>query len=71
MRVSDVVFFFLIPLFYCYCAILSKLLPETGVWWIDVVARDRYYVLLIPLMLPVLVFFVFCNWMGLKYFRAN
>ena len=71
MRASDFVWFVLVPGLYWHCAVFSKLLPLSGVWWLDAVARDRFYVLLLPLCLPVAVFFVFCNWLGLKYFRAN
>jgi hypothetical protein len=71
MRLSDAVWFFVLPCFYWYCAVASKLLPATGIRVLDAIAADRYYVLLVPLCLPVAVSFVFCNWLGLKYFRAN
>jgi hypothetical protein len=67
----DVLFFVVIPCVYVHCAILSKLLPASGVWWLDAIAEDRYFVLLVPVMVPVLVAFVFVNWLGLKYFRTN
>ena len=68
---SDVLFFVLIPLGYVYCALISKMLPLTGFAVLDGIARDRYFVLLIPLTLPVFVFVVFINWHALKYFRGE
>jgi len=38
---------------------------------LDTIKHDWYYCVLIPLTLPVMVFFVFWNWMGMKYFRHN
>ncbi|TPX72354.1 hypothetical protein SpCBS45565_g00438 [Spizellomyces sp. 'palustris'] len=35
------------------------------------VAPDTYYTFLIPLLGPVTVFFIFFNWLGLKFFRHN
>ena len=40
-------------------------------WLLDWIREDRYFVLLVPLLLPVAVAFVFFNWLGLKYLRAN
>ncbi|KAL5040470.1 hypothetical protein RTP6_007473 [Batrachochytrium dendrobatidis] len=32
---------------------------------------DTYYCYLIPILGPVFVFFIFFNWLGMKYFRQN
>jgi len=32
---------------------------------------DTYYCVLVPLTLPVAVFFILLNWMGMKFFRHN
>ncbi|KAI8593231.1 hypothetical protein BDZ88DRAFT_190465 [Geranomyces variabilis] len=32
---------------------------------------STYYILLLPLLSPVAIFFIFFNWFGLKFFRHN
>jgi hypothetical protein len=54
-----------------YAAVFSKLMPETGVAVLDGIRNDRYYCLLIPLLIPVTVIVVYMNWLGLKIFRHN
>jgi len=36
--------------------------------WIQ---KDFHYCFLVPLTFPVIFFFVFLNWLGMKYFRHN
>lgn len=57
--------------FSMYALVISKILPDTGVFWLDNIKYDYYYCLLIPLTLPASVVFVFINWLGLKIFRHN
>ncbi|KAJ3366030.1 hypothetical protein GGF32_007530 [Allomyces javanicus] len=56
---------------FLYAAIISKVLPATGVWWLDAIRNDWYYCFLIPLMAPVSIFFLIWNWYGKKLFRHN
>lgn len=57
--------------FNLYTLVISKLLPRTGIDWMDWVGQDHYYCYLLPLLGPVFVFFIFFNWLGMKYFRQN
>lgn len=41
------------------------------IWIVQQVAEDWYYVLLIPLLAPVMVVFAYSNWLGMKFFRHN
>jgi phosphatidylinositol glycan anchor class Y biosynthesis protein len=54
--------------------VLLKLLPsfeqQTHPWF-HALQSDEYYVLLMPLMLPVAIVFVYANWMGMKLYRHN
>ncbi|KNE57947.1 hypothetical protein AMAG_18358 [Allomyces macrogynus ATCC 38327] len=56
---------------FLYAAIISKLMPATGIWWLDAIRDDLYYCFLIPLMAPVSIFFLIWNWYGKKLFRHN
>ncbi|KAI9209406.1 phosphatidylinositol N-acetylglucosaminyltransferase subunit Y [Polychytrium aggregatum] len=54
-----------------YSICISKWLPYTGIWVLDWVKDDTYYCLLLPILGPVMVYFVFFNWLGMKFFRTN
>lgn len=55
-----------------YATIISKLfIPDTGNAFLDWVKHDKYYCYLLPAMIPVTFFFVYLNWMSLKFFRHN
>lgn len=41
------------------------------IWVVQQVAEDWYYVLLIPLLAPVVVVFAYSNWLGMKFFRHS
>ncbi|KAI8926168.1 phosphatidylinositol N-acetylglucosaminyltransferase subunit Y-domain-containing protein [Entophlyctis helioformis] len=59
--------------FNAFTIVGSKLLiPEqSGSEILDWIRNDRYYCYLVPILGPVFVFFVFFNWLGMKYFRQN
>lgn len=60
--------------FGLYAILLSKLLPSSGSRdspVLEAIASDRYYCLLVVVLVPVSVFFAFLNWVGLKQFRHN
>lgn len=54
-----------------YATVFSKFMPMTGNKILDYISRDTYYCVLVPLTLPVAVWWAFWNWMGLKTFRTN
>ncbi|ORZ27556.1 phosphatidylinositol N-acetylglucosaminyltransferase subunit Y-domain-containing protein [Catenaria anguillulae PL171] len=56
---------------FAYAAIMSKMLPATGIWWMDAIREDRYYCFMVPLVLPLTIYHVIWNWFGLKLFRHN
>jgi len=54
--------------------VLLKLLPsfdQQSHPWFRALQVDEYYVMLVPLMLPVAIVFVYANWMGMKLYRHN
>jgi hypothetical protein len=54
--------------------VLLKLLPSFDQHshpWLRALQADEYYVMLVPLMLPVAIVFVYANWMGMKLYRHN
>ena len=55
--------------FFIYAAIVVKALPRTGNAFLDLVAEDSYYCLLIPLTPFVAVVAAYLNWVSLKFFR--
>ncbi|XP_043724034.1 uncharacterized protein LOC122671020 [Telopea speciosissima] len=54
---------------FFYAAILSKLLPPSGNQIMSAIQNDRYYCLLVPLTLPVLVVAVYFHWLSMKLFK--
>ncbi|KAI9224649.1 phosphatidylinositol N-acetylglucosaminyltransferase subunit Y-domain-containing protein [Blastocladiella britannica] len=56
---------------WVYAAIVSKLLPPTGYWMLDAIQADHYFCYMVPLTLPVTVYFVIWNWFGLKLYKHN
>ncbi|ONK63385.1 uncharacterized protein A4U43_C07F14580 [Asparagus officinalis] len=54
---------------FLYAAILSKLLPPPENPFLSAIQNDRYYCLLLPLTLPVLVVAVYLHWLSMKLFR--
>ncbi|CAG8573221.1 51_t:CDS:2 [Diversispora eburnea] len=38
---------------------------------LDWIKKDGYYCLLIPITLPVAVYSIFWNWLGMKFFKHN
>ncbi|PVU89862.1 hypothetical protein BB561_005144 [Smittium simulii] len=56
---------------FVYALVISKLLPSTGYFFLDKIKKDDYYVLLVPMSSLFTIFFVFANWVGMKYFRHN
>jgi len=56
------------------CAIsvgVLKLLPLSDAWLLRALQEDDYYCLLVPLLLPVAILFVYINWIGYKLYRHN
>lgn len=54
---------------FFYAAVLSKLLPASRNQFISAIQNDRYYCLLVPLTLPVLVVAVYLHWLSMKLFK--
>ncbi|CAJ0826873.1 2420_t:CDS:2 [Entrophospora sp. SA101] len=54
---------FVIFVFSMYAIVFSKLIPETGNKTLDLIKKDEYYCLLIPLTLPVTIYAIFWNWL--------
>eukprot|EP00696_Hemimastix_kukwesjijk_P011617 gnl/Hemi2/24569_TR8265_c0_g1_i1.p2 gnl/Hemi2/24569_TR8265_c0_g1~~gnl/Hemi2/24569_TR8265_c0_g1_i1.p2 ORF type:complete len:102 (-),score=14.59 gnl/Hemi2/24569_TR8265_c0_g1_i1:345-650(-) len=54
-----------------YALVVSKIIPLTGHPLFDWIARDWYYCLLVPLLIPVAMFVGYLNWMAMKFFRHN
>ncbi|KAL2920145.1 hypothetical protein HK105_200211 [Polyrhizophydium stewartii] len=44
---------------------------NSGSRLLEWIRNDKYYCYLIPVFGPVFVFFIFFNWLGMKYFRQN
>jgi len=66
-----IVFSALCLLMSTYAIAISKIIPKTGVWFLDLVADDVYYCLLVPLIIIPSVLVVYLNWLGMKFYRHN
>ncbi|KAK3272880.1 hypothetical protein CYMTET_18846 [Cymbomonas tetramitiformis] len=51
------------------CPKISKWIGLTGNRVLDDVRNDWYYCLLLPMSIPVCIFFVYLNWVSLKFFK--
>ena len=52
--------------------VLTKLLWRVeGNYVLQFVQEDHYYCLLIVMMIPTTVLFVYANWVSMKFFRHN
>ncbi|KAH7423996.1 hypothetical protein KP509_12G084600 [Ceratopteris richardii] len=54
---------------FLYAAILSKLLPPSGLPILASIENDWYYCLLIPLTSPVVIIVVYLHWLSMKLFK--
>ncbi|XXG44387.1 hypothetical protein AAC387_Pa01g4208 [Persea americana] len=63
------IFGFISFLMFFYAAVLSKMLPASGNQYISAIQNDRYYCLLVPLTLPVVVVAVYLHWLSMKLFK--
>ncbi|CAG8479506.1 5993_t:CDS:2 [Acaulospora morrowiae] len=54
-----------------YAIVVSKFVPKTGNKTLDWIKEDQYYCLLVPITLPVTIYAVFWNWLGMKFFKHN
>ncbi|PIA59905.1 hypothetical protein AQUCO_00400642v1 [Aquilegia coerulea] len=54
---------------FLYTAIISNLLPPSQNSVIAAIQNDRYYCMLVPITLPVLVVAVYFHWLSMKLFK--
>ncbi|EIW60493.1 uncharacterized protein TRAVEDRAFT_45738 [Trametes versicolor FP-101664 SS1] len=54
-----------------YAVFFSAFFPETGVWPLDVLARDTHYKYLAIMLIPAGTGFVIANWVGWQYYRNS
>lgn len=52
-----------------YAILISKLLPYTGISWLDAIKDDWHFCLIIPANVGASVFFIYWNWFALTVFR--
>uniref|UniRef100_A0A0E0N7F6 Uncharacterized protein n=1 Tax=Oryza rufipogon TaxID=4529 RepID=A0A0E0N7F6_ORYRU len=51
---------------FFYAAVLTKMLPPYENRFLSAIQNDRYYCLLIPLTLPVIIVAVYLHWLSMK-----
>ncbi|KAM3335560.1 hypothetical protein ACQJBY_029829 [Aegilops geniculata] len=54
---------------FFYAAVVSKMLPPYENWLLSAIQNDRYYCLLVPLTLPVIIVAVYLHWLSMKMFK--
>ncbi|KAI0071314.1 hypothetical protein K474DRAFT_639738 [Panus rudis PR-1116 ss-1] len=54
-----------------YATLLSAFWNNTGIWILDVLARDTHYKYLALLLIPTGAYFVIANWVGWQYYRNS
>lgn len=58
-------------LIFIYAAIISKLLPETGIGILDAIKNDEYFCYLIPLSIIPTYAVIYLNWVAITHFTHN
>lgn len=56
---------------FFYAAIFSKLLPDTGIYVLDVIKYDYYFCYLIPLSIIPTYAVIYLNWLSMNHFVQN
>ncbi|KAI5018171.1 uncharacterized protein LOC123440208 [Hordeum vulgare subsp. vulgare] len=54
---------------FLYVAVGSKALAPSDNWFLLAVQNDRYYCLLVPLTVPVIIVAVYLHWLSMKMFK--
>ncbi len=52
-----------------YSLLLSKLFPQFHNPVLQLIREDWYYCMLLPSLVPTTIFFVYINWVSMKFFR--
>ncbi|KAG8053983.1 hypothetical protein GUJ93_ZPchr0001g29741 [Zizania palustris] len=69
MGVAFIAFGIVLFVGFFYAAIVSKLLPPYENRFLSAIQNDRYYCLLVPLTLPVIIVAVYLHWLSMKMFK--
>jgi hypothetical protein len=56
---------------FFYVTLLSWWQPTLSNRFIDAIRDNNYYLLLLPVLIPTLVFFTWMNWLGMQFFKRN
>lgn len=54
-----------------YAMCISKLMPFSGIWWLDAIKDDWYFCVFVPIGIGTSALFVYSNWLALKIFRNS
>ena len=58
-------------LVFLYAIVVSKFMPNTGVYLLDYIKHDQYFCFLLPLSVLPTYLYIYVNWLSLTYFRHN
>ena len=53
-----------------YAILISKWMPDTGIWMLDAIKQDTYYCLLVPYTWLIAIVFLSVNWFSMKVFKT-
>ena len=56
---------------FLYATYVSKLLPFTGIAWLDAIKRDHYFCYLLPLSLLPTSIVLYIHWLARRHFEQN
>ncbi|KAA1469471.1 hypothetical protein DENSPDRAFT_878947 [Dentipellis sp. KUC8613] len=54
-----------------YAVLFSAFLPPTGIFVLDMLARDTHYKYFALLIIPTTAYFVIANWVGWQYYSNS
>ncbi|KAI9010341.1 hypothetical protein CLU79DRAFT_710670 [Phycomyces nitens] len=64
-------YFLLISTWLIFFITMYSLIGRHWVPVLDWIREDSYYCYVVPVTAIVFIYFVVCNWMGMKFFRHN
>ncbi|KAG6332367.1 hypothetical protein ID866_6723 [Astraeus odoratus] len=54
-----------------YAVLLSAVVPQTGIYLLDILAQDTHYKYFVLFLIPTGSYFVIANWVGWQYYQNS
>jgi len=71
IHILRIICIILLMTLYLYCAIVSKYLPDTDYYILNLIKYDYYYCYMIPLSIIPTYFVYYLNWLCISLLESN